>query len=123
MHLAARVADLGKLALRGAGVVALPGVDACLLAREQVLHHLLVAEVFAHQVVEQAVEVRIAVKRIAAGDQPRDAVRAESNGRQFPWGLCGHERRRYKPGRRGHGAFHEVSARSACRNYREGIGS
>src|SRR5262249_47731675 len=67
---------------RPLGVAVLPGVDAGLLAALEQLDDPLRRVPVGHVPAEQPVEVRVAVDRVAAEDQPRHCVRPELDRRQ-----------------------------------------
>ena len=90
--------EVGEGAL---GVAVLEGVEPALLAPLEQLHDPLGRVPVGHVAVEVLVEVRVAVDRVAADDQPGDAMRPEGDRGQQGGRRGGSARRLRRGGRRG----------------------
>src|SRR5262245_16856285 len=82
VHAATLLAISIQVAQRPLGVAVLPGVDAHLFAAAQKLHDALGRVPVGHRAAQDAIEVRVAVDRIAADDEAGDVVGAEADRRQ-----------------------------------------
>src|SRR5262245_10574946 len=115
MHCPASVAITLYVLEGPIGVAVLPGIDPGPLAALQQLGDTLRRVPFSHVLTEQAVEVGMAVNRVAANNQARNFVLAELDGRQRGIGLAGRFGRddtgAAKPGRNPCGLVKEVTAR------------
>jgi hypothetical protein len=89
-HLASAGAVLLDVEATALGMAVVHGVDAELFGVAQGLHHALRGVPLAHQLVEQRVEVRVAVELVLAKDQAADLMLAEPDlGKSGGRGLLG----------------------------------